>query len=309
MTIASKIAKILPKKTQNFIKPKYDFLRAKYFLKQRGGSYKYNKTYGGWLLNIPMPNNLDMLILARTYREFNRAVRFGTNKKDLLWKWINWIDNKSVVYDIGSANGLEGLSLAHLKSAHVHFIEPYTPSIETILKTIYLTKLIKNKAIKSEVIHAACTNKEDYKRLSMHAQPTPGETRNTYGDRKDYEEGGGRDRKKVIISQWIKGISIDSLNYNYKLKSPEYVKIDVDGHETLVINGALKTIKSKTVKSWAIEITGEERIKSITNIMKKNGYVVADDFDHYPGYKIRTIDRFFMKKEYLESWKNFKSPK
>lgn len=306
MTLVAKIGKLLPNKMYAYLQPKYHFFRCKRNLIKRGGSYKYNSTYGGWVLNIPMPNSGQMLILARTYKEFNRAVVFGTNKKNLVWKWLNWIDKNNVLYDIGSANGLEGFASAHLRSSNVYFIEPYTPSIETILKTIFLTRLKKTKNINAEVIHAACTEKEDYKRLSMHQEPTPGETKNTYGTRKDYEEGGGRDRKKVEISQWIKGVTVDSLKYNYKLKAPDYVKIDVDGHENRVINGALKTIKKKSVKSWAIEITGEERIKYITKIMLKNGYVIADDYDHYPGFKPRTIDRFFVKKKYLSSWKNFK---
>ena len=40
--------------------------------------------------------------------------------------------------------------------------------------------------------------------------------------------------------------------------------------------------------------------------MVKNGYVIADDYDHYPGFKPRTIDRFFVKRKYLSSWKKFK---
>ena len=39
--------------------------------------------------------------------------------------------------------------------------------------------------------------------------------------------------------------------------------------------------------------------------MQKNGYIVADDYDHYPGFKPRTLDRFFVKK-YLDSWNKFK---
>ena len=41
-------------------------------------------------------------------------------------------------------------------------------------------------------------------------------------------------------------------------------------------------------------------------LMQKNGYIVADDYDHYPGFKPRTIDRFFVKKKYLDSWRKFK---
>ena len=77
---------------------------------------------------------------------------------------------------------------------------------------------------------------------------------------------------------------------------PNFIKMDVDGHEDKVIEGAKKILKTQSVKSWAIEITGEKRIEYITKIMLNNNYVIAGDFDHYPGYKPRTIDRIFIKK-------------
>ncbi len=325
MTIASKIGSILPKKVYTFIQPKYHLYEAKRKLIKRGGRYSFNYQYGGWILEIPMPKNGNMIVLVRTLREFRRAVKFGTNKEDLIWKWLNWLEPNKVLYDIGSANGLEGFSASHLNNINVCFVEPYTPSIETILKTISINKpgwffdgngnnnlknvIIKKKSKETknffEVVHAACTSIEDYKRLSMHAIPIAGQTRNTYGKRQGYEEGGGRNRKNILLSQWIKGVTIDSLHYNYKMKLPNYIKIDVDGHETAVIEGAKKIIKSRKVLSWAIELNGKKRIKKITDTMTKNGYVIAGDFDHYPGYEPPTIDRIFLKKELLGSWQNF----
>ena len=107
------------------------------------------------------------------------------------------------------------------------------------------------------------------------------------------------------MSQWVKGVTIDSLHQNYNMKIPDYIKIDVDGHKTFVIEGAKNTIKSGKVKSWAIELNGDDRIKKISKIFIDNNYVIADDFDHYPNYSPRTIDRIFIKKEYLNIWKEF----
>ena len=304
MTLAANIGKFLPKILFNFLQPRYHFIKAKIKLLSRGGTYKYDNLYSGWKIELPMPRNGKMLILARTFKEFNRVTRFGMNKNDLVWKWLNWLPSKEVVYDIGSANGLEGFSAAHLNNCKVYFIEPYTPSIETILKTVSLTKINKPDSF-FEVVHAACTKKEDYKKLLMHGLPVPGETLNTYNNRHGYEEGGGRDRKISFSSQWVKGITIDSLHFNYKLDIPSFIKIDVDGHEDQVIDGAKQILKAQSVKSWAIEITGEKRIEYITKIMLKNKYIVAGDFDHYPGYEPRTIDRIFIKKNLVESWNKY----
>ena len=41
---------------------------------------------------------------------------------------------------------------------------------------------------------------KDYKRLSMHDAPFVGETKNTYGDRKGYDEREERQKKKLVTS-------------------------------------------------------------------------------------------------------------
>ena len=62
-------------------------------------------------------------------------------------------------------------------------------------------------------------------------------------------------------------------------------------------------IRIRIVIPLAVEINRDNRIDDITNIMTKCGYVVAGDFDHYFDYKQTTIDRMFLKKEYLKNWK------
>ena len=58
------------------------------------------------------------------------------------------------------------------------------------------------------------------------------------------------------------------VKYNYKLSAPDYVKIDVDGHEDYVMRGALKNSKNYTVKSLAIEIMVIHALKIYQNYEK-----------------------------------------
>ena len=110
----------------------------------------------------------------------------------------------------------------------------------------------------------------------MHNIPNPGETLNTYGsDEKNYKDDGKTDRSKILIQQWVKGVSLDSLVSKYALDYPDFIKIDVDGHETSVIKGAMNIIKSRKVKSWVVELTLDSTIEEISNIFKKNGYSIA----------------------------------
>ena len=90
MTIAGRIGKLLPKNIYAMLQPKYHFLMAKRNLIKRGGRYSFNNDFGGWILEIPMPSNGNMVVLVRTLREFRRAVKFGSNNNNLVWKWLNW---------------------------------------------------------------------------------------------------------------------------------------------------------------------------------------------------------------------------
>ena len=304
MTLANLISKFLPNKLVLLIRPIYHLAKIKFDLKKRGINHYYDKSFQAWVVFFPIKNILPLKLICRSKKELKRISRFGLNKKDVVWKWLNWIDKKSVLYDVGSGSGFEGLFAGHLHDSKIVFIEPYTPSIETILKSVFVQKK-RNKA-KWEIIHAGCTDKETFSRLGMHNAPNPGETLNTYGsDEKNYKDDGKTDRSKILIQQWVKGVSLDSLVSKYTLDYPDFIKIDVDGHETSVIKGAMKIIKSRKVKSWVVELTLDSTIEKITNIFKKNGYFPAEDTVHYPGYHIKTIDRVFLREDYINKWSSF----
>tara|TARA_B100000676_G_scaffold295837_1_gene335488 strand:+ start:4456 stop:5385 length:930 start_codon:yes stop_codon:yes gene_type:complete len=305
MTVANTISKLLPRQTADWLRPKYHWYFIKRELTTHGGSFRYDKEFGGWILQVQMPDGRNMPVVARTFREFRRVSQFGREAGEPVWKWLNWMDDGSTLYDVGSANGLEGFTAGHLHGGTVCFIEPYTPSIETILKTVYFAEQQGSEAT-FEVVHAGCSSEEGYSRLEIHGVPLAGLTRNTYGGRESYEEGGGRNRGNPTVKQWVKGVTLDCLSDVYGLPKADYVKIDVDGHETSVMAGAQQLLKDGCVKSWAIELTADERIDSISQMMLDYGYVIADDYEHYPGTIPRTVDRIFLRPDILDSWNDFK---
>jgi len=304
MTLAHSFSKLMPSGLASWLRPTYHWHFVKRELSRRGATFAHDPEFGGWIIQVPMTDSRKMPLVARTFREFRRVAQFGRKEGDSVWKWLNWMDNGGTLYDVGSANGLEGFTAGHLHGGTICFIEPYTPSIETILKTAYFAERQGTKAT-FEVVHAGCSGEEGYSRLEMHGAPVAGLTRNTYGGRESYEEGGGRDRSKPVVQQWVKGVTLDCLSDVYDLPEADYVKIDVDGHETSVMEGAQALLKKGCVKSWAIEISADERIEAISKMMLDYGYVVGEDFEHYPGNIPRTIDRIFLKPDLLESWQNF----
>ena len=58
------------------------------------------------------------------------------------------------------------------------------------------------------------------------------------------------------------------------MKIPDYIKIDVDGIEHLILKGGKKTLKNKKIKSILVEVNEKfkEQRKRINNIMVTSGF-------------------------------------
>ena len=72
----------------------------------------------------------------------------------------------------------------------------------------------------------------------------------------------------------IFGTSINSLINQEILGLPNYIKIDVDGIEHLIIEGADKYLKDPTISEILVEINENffDQKKYILNMMKKNNF-------------------------------------
>ena len=62
---------------------------------------------------------------------------------------------------------------------------------------------------------------------------------------------------------------------NNILKLPDYIKIDVDGLEHLILRGADKILRSKKIKSVSIELNDNYKyqLEFCKKIMKKNKFI------------------------------------
>ena len=70
------------------------------------------------------------------------------------------------------------------------------------------------------------------------------------------------------------GTSINYLLENKILDVPDYIKIDVDGTEHLILKGADKFLNNKKIKSLSIEINEnfKEQYDETIKIMRENGF-------------------------------------
>ena len=99
-----------------------------------------------------------------------------------------------------------------------------------------------------------------------------GGSMNTFGEKFNYEG-------KKLNSQMnydLFGVSIKYLLDNKLLEIPDYIKIDVDGIEHLILSGAGKYLRNKKIKSLSVEINEnfKTQYERVIKIMKQQNFKI-----------------------------------
>src|SRR4051794_21711823 len=74
-----------------------------------GGRIGWDREIRAAVATRPIEGVTPMRVCVRSYRELRRVHEFGRNPRDVVWKWLNWIGDCRIFYDIGASNGMEGL--------------------------------------------------------------------------------------------------------------------------------------------------------------------------------------------------------
>ena len=124
-----------------------------------------------------------------------------------------------------------------------------------------------------------------------------GFSENTFGKAMNFEG-----KKMIDKNNYnILGTSIDHLVTKGILSCPNYIKIDVDGIEHLILNGAKSTLSDKRLKSVLVEINENfnEQYTSVMKIMENSNFKLktksrAEEF--YKGNQSKIYNFIFEKK-------------
>lgn len=186
------------------------------------------------------------------------------NKEPETLDWINKFINTNpiIFWDIGANIGLYSLyaAIKH-KNCEVISFEPSTSNLRILSRNIYINNLSERVKIFSNPLQ---NNSNQNKFLEMNEKEfIEGHALNTFGENKDFEG-------KIFLPKMkynIFGTSINFLLDNKFLKIPDYIKIDVDGIEHLILDGGSKYLNNKNIKSIIIEVNENYEIQ-YNNIMK-----------------------------------------
>ena len=187
---------------------------------------------------------------------------------------LEWIDSfvkndKIIFWDIGSNIGLYSIynALKNTNSITIAF-EPSTSNLRVLSRNVSINNL-KDKIL---IMPIALTDKENKILIMQEGKFFEGGALNTFGENYNYE---GKSFKSEMKYK-ILGTSINNLIENNVLEIPDYIKIDVDGIEHIILKGGDKFLSNKKIKSLLIEVNEnfEQQFEAVLNIMKKNGFKI-----------------------------------
>ena len=141
------------------------------------------------------------------------------------------------------------------------------------------------------IIQIILTKKENKFLFMKEEQFYEGSALNVFGENYNYQ--GKKFKKQMQYNTF--GTSINYLLKNNILEIPNYIKIDVDGLEHMILSGANLFLSNKKIISINIEINEnfKKQFKNVLKIMKKNNFKVYKKFRSQVLEKNSKFDKTF----------------
>ena len=213
----------------------------------------------------------------------NLRVNTYFSKEPETLEWIDTFEKKNnlIFWDIGANIGLYSIynSLKNPDSMTIAF-EPSTSNLRILTRNISINNLEK----KIKVVPIPLTNKENIFQEMKENNFIEGGALNSFGEKYNFEG-------KEFLPQMKYSLLGTTMNYfieNSILDIPDYIKIDVDGIEHLIIEGGDKFLINKKVKSLSVELNQDfkEQYEKVISMMEKynfkflhkknNGYTILN---------------------------------
>jgi len=219
-----------------------------------------------------------------------RADTFSTKEPETL-EWIDSIPINSVFWDIGANVGLYSCYAAKRKGCRVFAFEPSVFNLELLARNIFLNHLTEQITIVplplSETLAATTLNMTNTEW---------GGALSTFGQSFGHD---GEVMRKVFEVPTI-GLSMVEAVTLLKIPHPDYIKMDVDGIEHLILKGGAPILRG--VKGVLIEINDKftSQANDASLYLREAGFVLkekrhADYFDFDTGSGRHTFNQIWIK--------------
>ncbi len=194
-----------------------------------------------------------------------RAASFSTKEPETLM-WLESMPSGSVLWDVGANIGLYSLYAAKARKSKVFSFEPSVFNLELLVRNIALN----NVGPSVTVIPIALSNRtmvENFKLTSV----AWGSALSAFGV--DFDQNG--EKLHSIFDYRLPGVKLDDVVQMFSVELPEYLKIDVDGIEHLILEGGQEVLKS--VQSVLIEVDDnfQEQSSGVTKLLIDAGLLLT----------------------------------
>lgn len=213
---------------------------------------KQTVKYDGIELEFYAPNRIN----------YYRIKTFSTKEPETL-EWISTFKKENVFWDIGANIGLYTCYAVKKTGSKVYAFEPSVFNLELLAKNIFLNSISE----KTTIIPFPLNDVLSVKPFFMSSTDWGGAL-STFSKSIDHE---GKLMKSIFQHKTV-GMSIDNCIDILKFEKPNYIKIDVDGIEHLILKGAVNTLKN--TESILIEVNDnfEEQAKNIEKYLLSAGF-------------------------------------
>jgi FkbM family methyltransferase len=188
--------------------------------------------HGGLILKFSVPNALNRY----------RADTFSTKEPETI-EWIDRIPEGAVVWDIGANVGLYSCYAAKQRGCRVFAFEPSVFNLELLARNIYLNALTDRITI----IPLPLSDGLAVSKLNMTSTEWGGAL-STFGQSYGHD---GKTMQKVFEFPTL-GLAMGDAIDLLKIPQPDYIKMDVDGIEHLILKGGAPVLSK--VQGVLIEI-------------------------------------------------------
>ena len=161
-----------------------------------------------------------------------RVNTFSTKEPETL-EWIDAIPSDAIFWDIGANIGLYSCYAAKARGCQVFAFEPSVLNLELLARNIYLNNLID----KVVILPLPISDQLSLNTLNMTSMEWGGAL-STFGEKYGWD---GLEMKRVFAFQTL-GIPLDDVVKRLRLKPPNYIKLDVDGIEHLILSGGQEVL-------------------------------------------------------------------
>jgi FkbM family methyltransferase len=219
-----------------------------------------------------------------------RADTFSTKEPETL-EWIDAIPHGSIVWDIGANVGLYACYAAKARGCRVFAFEPSIFNLELLARNIFLNQLTEQVT----VVPLPLSEGLAFSKLNMTTTEWGGAL-STFGQTYGHD---GEPIRKVFEFSTIGLSMVDAVSL-LKIPQPDYVKMDVDGIEHLILKGGMPVLRG--VKGISIEINDKfaAQANDASKYLQEAGLSLkekrhADYFDSHAGAARYTFNQIWIK--------------